>query len=132
MPNTNTINEHAEYNGWDNYLTWVVNLWISDEPDTDQAAFEVVESAYRAAAIMHAHHPRMIVAQRAAAADALRNLVEQWRDTIGEEYSGASNPLVTGLFADLITGALDLVDWRDIAEHYRQRIGDDPTSAADD
>ena len=34
-------NQNTTYNGWTNYETWLVNLWLTNDQDTDQEAREV-------------------------------------------------------------------------------------------
>lgn len=76
------------YNGWTNYETWLVNLWMSND--------EYSESAMRDAI-------------REGGADALKDLVMEMV-TAGVESSS--------LTADLLGAALCEVNWREIAEHY--------------
>lgn len=109
-PNTNP----DECNGWTNYETWVTALWIGNDPGSDDYAHQLVTDAHDAAARAKAADSAAITAPHAAAADALR----EWIDDL--------NPLATqaNLFTDLLGHALGRVNWREIAEHYRQDTDD--------
>lgn len=99
------------YNGWTNYETWCVNLWLdNDEGMSGEIAewareeVEEVESTIEA----DEDEPRP---------SATYNLGERIKDYIEE-----CQPEVTGMFADLLTSALQAVNWREIAEHYIDSI----------
>lgn len=82
------------YNGWPNKETWLVNLWLSNEP--------VTEAYCREIAARKRDVPRV--------ADALREWIE------------GANPLLkqgltSGLYADLLSTALGHVDWDELARH---------------
>lgn len=92
------MSNDTTYNGWTNYETWVVNLWLTNDSgsvdylnerarecldkfdgDTDDAAYE------------------------------LASIIEEMHDE--------SMPETTGVYADLLGHALRMVDWREIAQH---------------
>jgi hypothetical protein len=80
----------SDYNGWKNYQTWNVNLWLQESGVTDDF-FE--ESR------------RMDIYQ----------LADHIRQTFDEIWP---IPDESGPLADLLGSALDAVDWCEIAEHY--------------
>lgn len=82
------------YNGWSNYETWVVNLWLSN----DQGTYEYVRDLVKDSKADY-------------------NAVEALREWIEEV-----NPLLdeASLFTDLLNAALSEVDWWEIVEHFRQ------------
>jgi hypothetical protein len=94
------------YEGWANYQTWAVALWQDNEPYTYSAVRQYARDAYD-----HASETRTATrAQSAAWA-----LAEQLQD----EHDGAS-PLAdepASVFSDLLSSALGLVDWHEIAHH---------------
>ena len=80
------------YNGWTNYETWCVNLWITN----DEGLLNYWEEIAREYT-------------------SIRELAERLKDETAEE-----NPLKNSLnsvYKDLLKSALDEVDWEEIAEH---------------
>lgn len=87
-----------KYNGWTNYETWAVALWIDNE-----------EGSY---------HERRGICRRAKdscdAARALKAWVEEQAPDLG-----------ASLFSDLLGAALSEVDWYEIAEAWYQEEHED-------
>jgi hypothetical protein len=89
------------YNGWTNYETWVVNLWMDNEKGQQDYWIEEVRDAMRD-----------------------RNPVACLADRIRESHGDASADMLktshfdAGPFADLLNGALSEVNWREIAQHW--------------
>lgn len=79
----------AQYNGWTNYETWNVKLWIDNDEGSQNYWLEAAREADGNA----------------------RDLADRLKDEHVE-----SMPAVTGVYADLLKSALDEVDWREIAE----------------
>ncbi len=86
------------YNGYTNYETWLVSLWI----DNDQGLQELW--ALRAAELLKQHDND----QDAATADLA--------DEIKADYEGGIPEELDGFWVDLVNAALSEVDWRDVAE----------------
>jgi len=89
-----TFTDERGYNGWPSYETWLVNLWMGNDPATDAICRELVAGT----------------GSIGEAAEALKDLVEE--DSPFQEQSG--------LYVDLLGAALARVDWRALAEHYRR------------
>jgi hypothetical protein len=92
------------YNGWKNYETWNVALWV----DNDQGSY------YRRNEILDdllSEHEGNTDAARIPAADALKNFVE-------DEVIGLEDLELPGPAADLLNAALSEVDWFEIAENW--------------
>ena len=83
------------YNGWTNYETWCVKLWIDNDEGSYLCWLDNVKD----------------VLKRADDKDeAIGNLREMLKDEHEE-----SQPEVSGVYADLMTAALGSVDWYEIA-----------------
>ena len=83
---------NTEYNGWKNYETWLVNLWIDSDGGTGYWAER---------------------------ADDVRD-VSDLADEMQQFYTELAETEIpaSGMFADLFNSALREVSWYDIAEHY--------------
>ena len=98
----------ATYNGWTNYETWLVNLWM-DNSEGDQAYWQerAQEAWNNAEPGRYDWQTREAEATRALA-DSLKDYHEQ----AASDITG-----IAGVFADLIGAALGSVNWQEIAEH---------------
>lgn len=81
----------SSYNGWSNYETWVVKLWMDNESGSQDYWRE------EAAQYLDSECPR------ADLADALKGWHEE------------NMPELHGVYADLMNAALGSVDWHEIA-----------------
>ena len=87
------------YNGWTNYETWNVALWINNEPTT-------YEERYR-------------LARHARNAGELADTLKAWVHDMAPDL-GAS------MFSDLLNAALGVVNWDEIASsRYAEAHEDD-------
>jgi len=86
------ISDMKTYNGWKNYETWLVALWI----DNDGGADYWMERA-----------------------DEVRD-VSDLADEMESYYTELASEVIPpqGMFNDLFNSALREVSWYDIAEHY--------------
>jgi hypothetical protein len=91
-----TARQDRTYNGWSTYETWLTNLWLQND-----------EALYRAL------HAEIVNAETLFDA---KDLLQAWLDN---EYDIAVEGLGTGLFADLLRGALNNVNWYEIAKNWR-------------
>jgi hypothetical protein len=91
------------YNGWTNYETWAVKLWM----DNDEGEYNFWQEATREAWDNPADN-RFIPSRKDRAIIALADRLKD----VHEE----NQPEVTGVFADLLNAAMSEVDWREIAE----------------
>jgi len=81
------------YNGWKNYETWAVALWIDNGQRIQQEATAIVVNSK----------------DEYGAAQELKDWIEE------------GNPLIdtASLYSDLLNAALSEVDWYEVANHYR-------------
>ena len=88
------------YNGWTNYETWCVNLWLTDDPYLQEEIVGIVNQNQSG----HIY----------PTADSLKDFVSEM------------NPLLddASMWSDLLTAALGSVDWFELAEHYLEDLID--------
>jgi hypothetical protein len=102
------------YNGWTNYETWNVNLWI----DNDQGEQEYWRE--RAADCIAA------TGTDADAIAALSNELEYVFDEIYDEQKMKPGPL-----SDLLRAALSDVNWHEIARHHIEAVQEESNAASE-
>ena len=103
----------AEYQGWHNYETWNVALWI----DNDQGTYEMVKdwasNAWEESEVV-ADRPYLNREQRATStlADQIQELVED------------GNPLASdaSMYSDMLSAAIGEVDWAEIAKGWIEEV----------
>lgn len=85
-------NEQEKYEGWANYETWCVSLWLTNDEGLYNNVRELVRDAKNTN----------------RAAEAIKEFVEEL------------NPLAdqATVFADLMNAALSAVDWSEIVEDF--------------
>lgn len=106
------------YNGWKNYETWLVTLWIDNDEPTQNAAREI-------AANVAEHNPSDGVVSLLPGYWTNAN-VARWRNRKAgsairemlEEENGPLGMSENELAHDLIQSALDAVDWEEVGAHY--------------
>ena len=101
-----------KYNGWTNYETWAVNLWLTSEKGSDSYWREQARDQYEKA------EPSKYSTKKEVA---LGFFSQQIKEELAE-----ANPLAgeASLWADLLGGALSEVDWYEIAEAFMKEFGE--------
>ena len=94
--------EKPTYNGWANYQTWVVNLWLMNE----QPSYNYW--AERTRAVLRGTEPGD------DRSEAVRKLADELREVVQEECAIDEACLAS----DLMTASLEEVDWREIAVSF--------------
>ena len=96
------------YNGWSNYESWLVALWIDNDPcsytywrDAAHHSFEDDHDAHEASA------QRQAKLQKLA-----RRLEDEHAETMNHRLGCAAD-----VYTDLLRAAFSEVSWREIAEH---------------
>mgnify|MGYP001592308569 CR=1 FL=1 len=105
------------YNGWTNYETWAVALWLDNDQGSQEYWREIAEEAWRTA------KPGEYTwqTQQFEAVSALAEYLEDAHiEHAGERLQG-----VNDVFSDLLSAALSSVDWREIAKHYIDDVADE-------
>jgi len=99
---------HKEYNGWTNYETWVVNLWMDNSAGVQdgwiEQAAEILQSEFTPA------YPSQTREDWAK---------YQLSEQIKAEHE-ENNPCCqfANCYSDLMNAALSEVNWYEIAEHF--------------
>jgi len=95
------------YNGWDNYETWLVKLWIDNDQGSQEYWQERAEELHK-----NSETP---------AADLADELKTSHEDGL---------PELEGVFSDLLNAALGSVNWYEIAENMLSDVSDDDAEEA--
>jgi hypothetical protein len=98
------------YNGWTNYETWLVNLWMDNEQGSHEFFRETAREIY------DGHEP--IPDTRLTRAEVTRFRFADWL----KEHHEENMPEMPGVYGDLLGGALSSVNWDEIARHYIEAI----------
>jgi hypothetical protein len=105
------------YNGWTNYETWAIAIWL----DSDQATY----SSWCEQARQHRENaPRcqQVIDDTWSEKDAAKyNLADQLK----EEITGDAPDELKGAYSDLLNAALGEVNWDEIAAHYLEQADED-------
>ena len=100
-----------EYNGWTNYETWLVNMWIDNDEGSSDMWRERADEAIAATDDTDSFEDRKA------------NAVAELSDTMKAEFEdGAESLGLTGFWVDLMNGALSEVNWNEIARHILEGI----------
>lgn len=96
---------NKEYNGWHNYETWVVNLWMDNDEGSQSYWQEQAEECVK-------------VDGREDAVTSLSDLI---KDNHEEQWSEINQDRAS-VFSDLMGAALSEVNWREIAQHLVDEV----------
>lgn len=106
-----------EYNGWYNYETWCVNLWMDNEQGEQERwrllAVECWENARSNE--MQSRSQRA----RYAFADLLQSSQEEAQEEFSDRAGGSC------MFTDLLSAAMSEVNWNEIADAWLEGCGAD-------
>lgn len=116
------MTETKRYNGWTNYETWNVALWL----DNDQGSY----NHWRAVAqeCWDDAEPGTYLTREE---NAKRDLAERLKD----KHEEAAPELGASVWSDLLSAALSEVDWDEIASHYIDDVDkgeEEPAEPEDD
>ena len=90
-----------EYNGWKNRQTWLVNLWLNNEPSSQQALYDIANDAEE----LVDGSPAPIY----MGADTLMEYIMD-RFHMVEEMKGFFEQDLSGMFLDLLSDAIWMAD----------------------
>lgn len=93
-----------KYNGWPNYATWTVNAHITSDTNLYERFMSIIQN------------PDSVMAQ----ADALSDWIRLDRNAQEEDIEMAG--ALVGMYTDLVSDAMDNVDWRRIVVANREDV----------
>lgn len=94
-----------KYNGWTNYETWAVKLWMDNDQGSQEHWNEAAQDAWGTAKGNEDNRDE-------ASRDARIALAERLKD----EHEEAAPDLKNTVWADLLNAAIGEVDWHEIAD----------------
>lgn len=100
------MSENTKYNGWTNYETWCLNIWI----DNDQYLHERKEEAIRDVTLNFEGEEQIH-----ELAHDLELIVDNLKD----------NALEVGLLSDLLGAAVGNINFWELASHYLDDFNED-------
>src|SRR4051812_21796931 len=102
----------SRYNGWQNYETWVTNLWLSNDQNTYEYWRDLARGTWR-----HAEATDILTREQVAR----HELAKQLKNQI-EEFNPCPKP---GYYSDLLNAALSEINWHEVAEDFLEGIPDE-------
>jgi len=99
--------EHKEYNGWYNYETWAVKLWL----DNDEGSYRYMGSEAAEKLAEYTDEEGTVDA------DGFKSEFAEFLKSYHEDQAEELN-IPASVFSDLLTAAMSEVNWYEIAEAY--------------
>ncbi len=113
-----------EYNGWFNYETWVVNLWMGNEEGSSSYYAEMAQECWD-----NAEARPYATREQAATCDLAEMIKDEYEDSMADLLE--HKKLQSSVWADLLNASLSEVNWDEIAEHLIEDV-DKTTDAEED
>ena len=104
-----------EYNGWKNRQTWLVNLWLNNEPSSQQALYDIANSLIFDAKELADGSPVPVHMR----ADTLMEYIMDRFYSVENFLPKATEDLdanLSGMFLDLLNDAIWMADLESIVE----------------
>lgn len=99
------MDPNNRYNGWTNWETWIVNLWMDNDQKLYQHFLDITREEVSGNKELCTFTISVI----------LREYFDEWA------------PEIDGLYLDLLNGAMREVNWREIALHLIEQLSEEET-----
>lgn len=116
-----TDTKDTTYNGWTNYETWVVGLWIDNDESTQTYWQEAAQQAYDDTKDTLSANARLTGVEPFTRKE---RAAFELRDLLKEQHEEAL-PELEGFAADLLNAALGEVNWHEIALSLLDSVEED-------
>ncbi len=97
-----------KYNGWTNYETWLVNLWLTNDEGSDQYMHELAQDC-----IDYNKSNNNFTREETATLDMAKR-IQQYIEEMAKQWM----PDQASMFTDFINAGLSSVNWYEIAAHF--------------
>lgn len=94
------------YQGWRNYETWLVNLWMDNEQGSQDFFRETAKEIYDQTDSYNIGMNKTELARC------------RFADWLKQYHTEENKPELAGVYGDLLGGALSAVCWDEIARHH--------------
>ena len=116
---------HKEYNGWYNYETWLLNLWIDNDGDSQGYWNDSAQEAYD-----HAKADRTFTQEERAKLDLANAIKEHFEEAEADILERAG--IQSSFWADMLGAALSEVNWYEIASHMLDGVENEEAADVED
>ncbi len=119
------IANEKRYNGWTNYETWNVKLWMDNEQNSSEYWGQIAQDLYDAAesSNVFTKDEQAIIDIAARLKDEFETAKDEWLEESGKSCS---------MWADLLGASLSEVDWGEIAENLLEDVDKEEEDVADE
>ena len=100
----------SSYNGWSNYETWVVNLWLGNDEVSYYTCRSLAERCFEEAVADE------VLSRKERACYQLSNELKEMLEDGNPLASAAS------VYADLLNASISEVNWQEIAKGYLEEL----------